>query len=376
MKNIDPGLVRAMPKADIHRHLEGAIRLSTFKSWARRNPQTLIDAGFELPEDDRSIEKLVAFPPAAELCGEKPSLEAFLKKFLPLRCMFDSLEMVRRLTVEALEDASREGCVYVELRFSPNFLTSFGNLPLRETVLTVIDTIDEWNRDLGPLDAWEKSVAHGDFPGAIGEPLLLISRHIPLLTSTKILENLSDLLGNRLRGIDLAGDEAGYPPALFKGLFRDLSSVNGLSATVHAGEIPVPENVVTAIEELGALRIGHGVWSWMSSYALDLLKERGTVLEICPTSNLHTGIVKRFADHPLPKLAGAGIRVTVNSDDPAISRTDMNNEWNITAGEMCMGLGFLAECAQTAIEAGFAPRQLRDSAARAARTRTEFLLKV
>lgn len=374
MKGPTTDLLRAMPKADIHRHLEGAIRLSTFKVWARGNPDRLMEVGFRLPDDDLSIENLVAFPPPGrEGTDEKPTLEEFLKKFLPLRCMFDSLETVKRLTLEALQDATREGCVYTELRFSPNFITSFRNLPLRETVLTVIETIEDWNRSLGPLDAWEKAIAEGEFPGTIGEPLLLISRHVPISVSTGILESVSDLLGKSLRGIDLAGDEAGYPPELFKGLFRDLSSVKGLFTTVHAGEIPVPENVVTAVEALGASRIGHGVWSWMSGYAMDLLRERGTVLEVCPTSNLHTGVVGKLSEHPLRKLAGAGVLVTVNSDDPAISRTDMNGEWNAVTREMGLGLEFLAQCTRTAISAGFAPSELRAAASRAAIARTEAL---
>src|SRR5690606_30527371 len=116
-------------------------------------------------------------------------------------------------------------------------------------------------------------------------------------------------------GFGMGGDEAGHPPGPFARAFAVARDEAGLGCTVHAGETAGPDSVRAALE-LPVTRIGHGVRAIEDPLLVDTLAERGIVLEVCPTSNVATGVYKDYASHPLRRLMAAGIPVTLNSDDP------------------------------------------------------------
>src|SRR5262249_740562 len=125
--------------------------------------------------------------------------------------------------------------------------------------------------------------------------------------------------------VDLAGQEAGYPATPFFGLFAEARQ-EGLGITIHAGEWSGPRNIRDAIEVIQAQRIGHGVRVVEDSSVVQLAREAGTTFEVCPTSNIQSGVVPSVEHHPLRDMSYLGLRTTINTDDPAISDITLSHE--------------------------------------------------
>jgi adenosine deaminase len=154
--------------------------------------------------------------------------------------------------------------------------------------------------------------------------------------------------------LDLAGDETGYSAHRFAGVFQRARR-EGLNVTVHAGEAGAAENVREAIELLGAQRIGHGVRAIENSDVVHLIRERGVTLEVCPTSNLQTGVMRRIWQHPLPDLLALNLRVTINTDDPSVSDTTLTDEYVTAMLAMGVTLAQIKGAIMTAVEGSFQP---------------------
>jgi adenosine deaminase len=163
-------------------------------------------------------------------------------------------------------------------------------------------------------------------------------------------------------GLDLAGDEQRYPAAPFIGIFREARR-QGLHVTVHAGEAGDPKNIEEAIRWLEAERIGHGVRSIEDSSVLRLLRERNVALEVCPTSNIQTGVVQHFWHHPLPDLLALNVRLSINTDDPSVSDTTLTDEYRVAMQAMRVTLDQIKRTIVTAAEVSF---QLPEERARLA----------
>jgi adenosine deaminase len=147
------------------------------------------------------------------------------------------------------------------------------------------------------------------------------------------LPNLRQTVRPRLVGIDLAGDEINYPAERFAPVFQ-WAKGQGLHITIHAAEAGQASNIHEAIQLLGADRIGHGVRAWEDASVMDELIKTQVALEMCPTSNLHTGVITNLAHHPLSTYQKLGIRVTINTDDPSISNTSLTDEYLVAARGM------------------------------------------
>jgi adenosine deaminase len=159
-------------------------------------------------------------------------------------------------------------------------------------------------------------------------------------------------------GVDLAGDEENYPPALFtaaKNRARDA----GLGITVHAGEFTGPASVWTAVYHLGATRIGHGIRAADDPALMDRLRERRVVLEICPTSNLRLGLAPGLSAHPLRRFLEHGVPVSINSDDPLLLGTSLSRELTVVARAYRLGPDDLVGLMVTAARAAFLPDDAR-----------------
>ncbi|PKK90682.1 MAG: adenosine deaminase [Candidatus Wallbacteria bacterium HGW-Wallbacteria-1] len=339
------------PKADLHRHLEGAVRFSTFREFARKGLLSI-----EVPDSDNELIDMITMKNAPV-----KNLQIFLDKFIPLRSLFENPDHLERLTIEAIEDARQDGCCYLELRFSPGYICSACEIGTRQVVTRILDTIEKSNKKWDPIfrDASEKQLLSNELP-IHTEAIMILSRQSAIADLDKMVSQVSDMLGTSIRGVDLAGDEANFPPQLFKGLFKSLAGVPGLSLTIHAGEIPVPENVNCAVETLGAARIGHGVHSVSSRYTMDLLKANNTVLEICPTSNVHTGVCSSLSRHPARALLDQGVAITFNSDDPGVSDIDLTNEYLAAMTEMGFRAPDMLKCLDKALEAAFADQDINN----------------
>src|SRR5271157_1513458 len=158
----------------------------------------------------------------------------------------------------------------------------------------------------------------------------------------------------------IGGDEVRGPAALFTDLYREARDM-GLHVTAHAGEAVGPESIRDAVELLGAERIGHGLTAAQDPAVMALLRERRIPLEVCPTSNVSTGLLARFQDHPLPKFLDAGLAVTLNSDDPAMFGTSLQHEFELAAAHFQLSHQQIAGLSEEAIRAAFLPPDRRQA---------------
>ena len=311
------------PLVELHRHLDGNVRIGTVLDLARQH-------GLELPA--WTVEEL---RPHVQITEREPSLVAFIAKFDLLRRVMVDYDAVRRIVRENLEDAVREGIDAVELRFSPYFMGEEHGLDTFGVVEAACDALEE-GRDL-PVRA-----------KLIG----IISRHYGPEIGKIELEAAIRYRERGVVALDLAGDEAHYPGELFVRHFARARDA-GLHVIAHAGEAAGPESVRQAVLELEAERIGHGIRAIEDPAVVDLLVERCIPLEVCPTSNLHTSTVPDYRSHPLPALLARGVAVTLNTDDPSISGIDLPHEYRVAAEEIGLSEADLYRMQQTALEAAF-----------------------
>jgi len=330
-----PGTMRnGFPLVELHRHLDGNVRLETVLDLGRSR-------GVDLPADD-----LESLRPYVQIMDREPDLVAFLQKFAVLRQVMTDYDAVRRIARENVEDAAAERIDYLELRFSPWFMAEAHGLDPKGVVEAVCDGVEE----ALSTDAERARVAAGLPPRArlIG----IISRNFG--TDIGWIE-LEAALAGKDRGVvalDLAGDEANYPGTLFVDHFEQARDA-GLRTIAHAGEADGADSVRQAVLGLKAERIGHGIRAIEDPAAMDLLAEREIPLEICPTSNVHTSTVPTLSDHPLRALLDHGIRATINTDDPSISGIDLAHEYRIAHEQMGLSEQDLQACQETALDTAF-----------------------
>jgi len=321
--------LRAIAKADLHRHLEGAMRL-----------QTLIDlyreSGDPLPES--TPEELA---PRAQVRAPMRSLAEVLDVLELVRGSFRSYEAVERIAAEAVEDLAADNVRLAELRFSPEFF--FGAADL------------DWDRAMEALVAGVRGAAerHDVAVGLIA----IFSRDFGVGSAERTvdfaLRHRSDLVG-----FDIAGDEPPYPPSMYRDVVAPIHEA-GIPMTAHYGEAGPPEYVRDAILELGARRIAHGVSVAQDPAVTALAIERGIVFDMCPTSNLITGAFPSLEDHPAHRLLRAGLRVTINTDDPGLFGIDLTHEYELARDRLGFTERDLARATATALEGSFLPDEVR-----------------
>jgi adenosine deaminase len=312
------------PLVELHRHLDGNVRIETVLDLARRH-------GIGLPAWD-----LEGLRPYVQITEREPSLVHFLAKFALLRKVMVDYDAVRRIVRENLEDAAREGIDYIELRFSPWFMAEEHGLDTFGVVEAACDALEE---------------AQGRIPvraALIG----IISRHYGPDVGRIELEAAIRCRDRGVVALDLAGDEANFPGELFVRHFQEAREA-GLRTIAHAGEAAGAASVRQAVLELGAERIGHGIRALEDPAVVDLLMERRIPLEVCPTSNVQTSTVPDLRSHPLPALMERGVAVTLNTDDPSISGIDLAHEYRVAAEELGLSEEDLRRMQETAVEAAF-----------------------
>jgi adenosine deaminase len=322
--------LQKMPKIDLHRHLEGSLRLQTLAEIATEH-------GIDLPA--YSIEQL---RPYVQVTDEEPDFHRFLAKFRLLRRFYRSPEAVERIAYEAVADAAADNIRYLELRFNPVALSRAQHFSLTD--------VTEWV---------SRAIARAQQDHDITVRLILqIGREESLRVAEEIIDLALAYRDIGVVGVDLAGDEVNYPPHRFASLFYRAWQ-EGLGITIHAGEVGGAENVRDAIRMLHAGRIGHGVRAVENSDVVRFVRECGVVLEVCPTSNLQTGVVRTLGQHPLPDLIALGLKVTINTDDPSVSDTTLTDEYLVATAAIGLSLEQIRETILTAVDAAFLPEEER-----------------
>ena len=320
---IDPHL----PLIDLHRHLDGSVRLETVIE--------LADAqGIELPAHD-----VDSLRPFVVVEGRAASLMDFIGRFRYLTAILHDLDACRRVAYENVEDAQREGIDYIELRFSPWFMSETHDLDPAGVVEAVADGIKAAERDTGVR----------------AQMIGILSRTYDTETCHR---ELDALLAHRdhLVAIDLAGDELKFPAELFRDHFKRARDA-GLQVTVHAGEVDGPESVWAAIRELGATRIGHGIHSLRDPELVEYLAEHRIGLEVSITSNIHIGTVDEYANHPVRQIFELGLLANLNTDDPAISGIDLRHEYEVAAVRAGLSQQMARQSQANALEMAFLPEE-------------------
>ena len=320
-----------VPKIDLHRHLEGAIRLRTVFELS-------VAAGIALPAD--SAEGLARYALVTEPIG---TLEEALRAFAITQNSVRTLDGVRRIAREAVEDLDAESVALAELRFSPEFLCSPGGL--------------DWD---GALEAIEDGIAEARAAGrdvAVGL-IAIFSRDYGMASCERTVA-WTLRHAERLVGFDIAGPEVPFPPRLYAEAVAPLKGT-GLGLTTHYGESGPPEYPREAIEVLGPSRLGHGLSVAADPEVQALVVDRGVTLEMCPTSNWLTKGVRSVAEHPIRRLLHEGVRVTLNTDDPGLMGIDLVHEWRAARDQIGFDEADFREVTRNALAASFLPPDEKD----------------
>ncbi len=322
----------AWPKIELHRHLEGSVRLTTLVEVARTHQ-------IELPTYD--VEALRPYVQVTD--QDTSSAAAFLSKFQVLRRFYRSLDVIARIAYEAVEDAALDNVRYMELRFTPHALARQNGASYQEVIQTVCEAVEAAEHE------------HTIDVGLI----ISVNRHESVTVAQRVLNAALEVDCPKIVAVDLAGKEIGHSARPFRPLFRQAQEA-GLHITVHAGEWDGPRNVREAVEVLNAERIGHGVRAIEDSTVVRLVRERKITLEVCPTSNMQSGVVPYLQNHPLPDLAYLNVRTTINTDDPALSGITLTDEMALAHVGLGMPLSTLKTCVMNAAFAAFLPDGERD----------------
>ncbi len=287
-----------MPKIELHRHLEGALRLESLVDIAETH-------NIMMPEYE--VETLRPF--VQVLPNQPRTPQNFIGKFSTLRQFYLSPEIIQRLTREVVIDAAQDNIKYMELRFTPNTLCKIIKCDPADAIKwvceTALATAQEYDIEVGLI--------------------VSVNRHEGVDVAEQATDAAIRLCHYGIVALDLAGVEAGYNASTFKHIFQKGAEA-GLNITLHAGEWEGAQSVWDAVGNVGAERIGHGIRAIEDPGVISILKERGTVLEVCPSSNVDSGAVPSFDAHPLRELIDADLKITINTDDPLVSNITLSDE--------------------------------------------------
>ena len=338
---LDLDAIRPLPKVALHDHLDGGVR-----------PQTLIDIaaeiGHELPAN--GARELADWFFAAADSG---SLVRYLETFDHTIAVLQRAEDLRRVAREFVEDQAADGVVYAEARWAPEQHLRRGLTPA-EAVGAVRD---------GLRDGMTACAAKGT-PVIARQILTAMRQNDAGLSIAELAVDTRDAL---VGGFDIAGPEDGFPPSRLAAAFHHLQRHN-LPYTIHAGEAAGPESIWEAVQLLRADRIGHGVRivedlvddrvapGSLAAY----VRDRRIVLEVCPTSNLQTGIAGSYAEHPFGLLERLGFAVTVSCDNRLMSATSLSEELAHLCEAFGYGIADLHRFTDTALNAAFLDRAERE----------------
>jgi len=317
---------RALPKVELHRHLEGSLRLDTMLDIAKQH-------GITIPADVLRLSTLVQVQEQ-----DKYTFQNFLSKFNTLRLFYRSPDAIHRITREAIEDAARDNVKYLELRFTPVALSRAERFPLHDVTNWVIASTKE---AAGKNNITVKLIAS-------------VNRHESAEIAEQVAWLAADHRDDGIIALDLAGNEAEFPTQPFYGIFKEAKQA-GLHVTIHAGEWGPAQHIREAIDELGADRIGHGVRVLEDANITAMVRERQTAFEVCITSNYQSGVVETIESHPIVRMFENGINVTINTDDPSISRITLSHEYYNACDALQMPQYTLKERVVAAAQAGFLP---------------------
>lgn len=329
-------VVRRAPKVLLHEHLDGGLRPTTVLELAA-------ECGYdELPESDPEALARWFHQGAA-----RGSLPEYLEGFRHTIALMQTAAALERVAYEFIEDMAEDNVVYAEVRFAPHFHTE-GGLGLDGVMTAVL-----------------RGLERGSSEFKVGYGLIVCAmRNQGSELSTKLAELAVTYRSQGCVGFDLAGEEAGHPANHHLAAFQLAKRMN-FAITIHAGESFGPESIWQALQYCGAHRIGHGVRliedivlydrkvirvGALAQYVLD----HRIPLEICLSSNVHTGAAKSFEEHPFRYFYDQGYRVTLNTDNRLMSKTTMTDEYCIAVERYGLDMDDLEKISINGMKSAFA----------------------
>ncbi|MCW2497761.1 adenosine deaminase [Jatrophihabitans sp.] len=312
--------IAGLPKAELHVHHVGSASPQTVAQLAARHAGST-----QVPADPELLAEYFTFT----------DFRHFIDVYLSVVDLIRDAEDIWTLTYDIAGDLARQNVRYAELTLTP-YSSIVRGIPAEAFCEAVEDARRRAAADLGVQLAW-----CFDIPGEAGIP----AADVTLETALKIRPD-------GLVSFGLGGPEIGVPRPQFAEHF-DAARAAGLRSVPHAGESTGPETIWDALDHLGAERIGHGIAAAQDERLMARLREEGIVLEVCPTSNVCTRSVPSLAEHPLPILVANGVPVTINSDDPPMFSTTLNNEYAVAADLLGLDESGLAELSKAAVRASF-----------------------
>jgi adenosine deaminase len=313
-----------IPKAELHVHLEGTTSPDLVRRLGKRN-------GIALPPDMFHGDGTFHWR----------NFIHFLEVYDTASSVIRTPEDYRDVTYEYLASCAAEGAVYVEVMSSPDHAAEAGMTYL-EHLEGITAGITDAKRD----------------HGIEGRLIVTCVRHFgverAMAVARQVVANPSDITV----GFGMGGDEAAWPPAQFADAFNHVAA-SGLPCTVHAGEWAGPDRIREALETLPVQRLGHGVRAIEDLSLVKDIVARGVTLEVCPGSNVATGLYKSLSDHPIRNLMSAGVNVTLNSDDPPYFATTVGNEYDKAESVIGLSPDQLRRITKAAITASFAEPDIK-----------------
>lgn len=321
-------ILRRLPKAELHCHLDGSVR-----------PQTLIDLGTELdiPMPASDAESLRAHMKVTDA----RNLEDYLERFETTLSVMQTGPALERIAYELAEDAARDGVRYIEVRYAP-VLNVRSGLTLEEAVEA-------------PLRGLAR--AHTEH-GVIGRVIICAIRNMPTRDSQMLSELAVAYRHRGVVGFDLAGGEVGFPASAHAAAFA-YARRHDLACTCHAGEGDGADSVRQAVHVCGANRIGHATRLIEDTSLTDFCNDRRIPLEICLTSNVQTRAVDSYASHPFREYFDRGLNVVLNTDNRLMSDVTLTDEYVHAAESQHFSLDELARVALNGFESAFLPHEER-----------------
>jgi aminodeoxyfutalosine deaminase len=318
--------VAGLPKAELHVHHVGSASPRIVAELAARH-----EGRSPVPADPALLAEYFTFTDFAH----------FIEVYLSVVDLIRDAEDVRTLTYGVAQDLAAQQVRYAELTVTPYSSVNRG-IPAEAFCEAIEDARIAAEKELGLVLRW-----CFDIPGEAG-----------LASAEQTLRIALDRRPDGLISFGLGGPEIGVPRPQFKPYF-DQARAAGLRSVPHAGETTGAQTVWDAIRELGAERIGHGIHAAQDPELLAYLGEHGIPLEVCPTSNLRTRAVADLAEHPLAAIVAAGVPVSVNSDDPPMFGTTLNDEYVVAAGLLGLDAAGVAELARQGVRHSFASEQVK-----------------
>ncbi len=332
-------LLRRLPKAELHCHLDGSLRPATMLELAR-------DLRIAMPEDDpEALRDYMRVDDAR-------NLEDYLARFGHTLSVMQTEEAMERIAYELAEDCAKEGVRYLETRYAP-VLNVEGGLTLAQAVEAPLRGLARAERE----------------HGIVARVIVCGIRNMDPRVSLDLAHLAVDFKDRGVVGFDLAGGEAGNPAEVHKAAF-DYAAAHGLPCTCHAGEGAGAESVAAAMHQCHAHRIGHGTRLVEDPALMAEAKARGVAIECCLTSNVQTRAIEHLDEHPLRRYFDAGLKVSLNTDNRLMSGTDLVTEYGLAAKHQGFTFEELCRLARAGFENAFLPEAER--AALLARVDAEF----